>query len=102
MFWYSRPYDKKLRRNFSRTELNRLKFMYFFVLPNLSLMQKRYCLLKFNRSSLSKLSFITKIQTRCVITLRSKAVYNKFKLSRLQLKKYGSNGLLMGLRKSMW
>jgi len=71
-------------------------------MPGLTLMQKRFCRLKYNRSHLSKKSLITKIQTRCVLTLRAKSVYNKFKLSRLQLKKYGSNGYLMGVRKSMW
>jgi len=102
MFWYSRPKDKRYRRDFARLELARLKFRFFFSLSDLDVLQNRFCHFKFARSLISKKSRLTKIQTRCLLTLRSRAVYNRFKLSRLQVKKLGASGLIMGLRRGIW
>lgn len=47
-------------------------------------------------------SSITRIKNLCIITGRSKSVYKKFKLSRIQLKLLITNGLLPGLSKYSW
>jgi small subunit ribosomal protein S14 len=39
---------------------------------------------------------------RCLITGRSRAVYRKFAISRIQLRELGHRGELPGVRKSSW
>lgn len=43
-----------------------------------------------------------KVNTRCIITGRGKAVNKTFKLSRLELRRWVQRNMLPGLRKSSW
>lgn len=38
----------------------------------------------------------------CIITRRSKSVYKRFKISRIQIKYFGSKGILPGLQRASW
>jgi small subunit ribosomal protein S14 len=44
----------------------------------------------------------TRIRNRCELTGRPRAVYRKFRLSRIMLRELGSQGLIPGLVKSSW
>ena len=44
----------------------------------------------------------TRIRNRCELTGRPRAVYRKFKLSRLALRELASSGALPGVVKSSW
>src|SRR4030081_3293308 len=44
----------------------------------------------------------TRIRNRCELTGRPRAVYRKFKLSRLALRGHASSGALPGVVKSSW
>ena len=44
----------------------------------------------------------TRIRNRCELTGRSRAVYRKFRLSRIMLREMGNKGLIPGLTKSSW
>ena len=44
----------------------------------------------------------TRIRNRCEITGRPRAVYRKFRLSRIMLRELGNQGLIPGLTKSSW
>jgi small subunit ribosomal protein S14 len=44
----------------------------------------------------------TRIRNRCEITGRPRAVYRKFKMSRIALRELGSQGVIPGLTKSSW
>ena len=44
----------------------------------------------------------TRIRNRCAITGRPRAIYRKFKLSRLALRELASQGALPGVVKSSW
>ena len=44
----------------------------------------------------------TRVRNRCEITGRPRAVYRKFKLSRLALRELASQGALPGVVKSSW
>ena len=44
----------------------------------------------------------TRIRTRCPLTGRPRAVYRKFKLSRIALRELASSGLIPGMTKSSW
>ena len=44
----------------------------------------------------------TRIRNRCEVTGRSRAVYRKFRLSRIMIRELGNKGLIPGLTKSSW
>ena len=44
----------------------------------------------------------TRVRNRCELTGRSRAVYRKFRLSRIMLREMGNQGLIPGLTKSSW
>jgi small subunit ribosomal protein S14 len=44
----------------------------------------------------------TRIRNRCELTGRPRAVYRKFKLSRIKLRELASNGQIPGMVKSSW
>ena len=44
----------------------------------------------------------TRIRNRCEMTGRSRAVYRRFKLSRIALRKMASEGMIPGVTKSSW
>lgn len=44
----------------------------------------------------------TRVRNRCELTGRSRAVYRKFRMSRIMLREMGNKGLIPGLTKSSW
>ncbi len=44
----------------------------------------------------------TRVRSRCQLTGRPRAVYRKFKLSRIALRELASSGLIPGMTKSSW
>ena len=44
----------------------------------------------------------TRIRSLCALTGRSRSVYRKFKLSRLQLRELALQGKIPGMRKASW
>jgi small subunit ribosomal protein S14 len=44
----------------------------------------------------------TRVRSRCELTGRPRAVYRKFKLSRIALRELASAGLIPGMTKSSW
>ena len=53
-------------------------------------------------TSLPKTSSRTRLQTRCVLTNRSRGVLKEFRLSRQCLRELSLAGLLPGVQKSSW
>lgn len=92
--------DKRLRRLYSKSELNYLVHKALLRDERLSqgirLRAKLY-LLKQRRNK-SKV----RISNRCSITGRSGSVIREFRLSRIAFKKYASSGYLPGVRKASW
>jgi small subunit ribosomal protein S14 len=44
----------------------------------------------------------TRVRNRCEVSGRARAVYRKFKMSRIALRELGNKGLIPGLTKSSW
>ncbi len=44
----------------------------------------------------------TRVRNRCEVTGRARAVYRKFRLSRIMIRELGNKGLIPGLTKSSW
>lgn len=44
----------------------------------------------------------SRVRSRCEVTGRPRAVYRKFKMSRIALRELGNKGLVPGLVKSSW
>src|SRR4051794_19989216 len=53
-------------------------------------------------SEMPRNSSPTRVRNRCEITGRPRAVYRKFKMSRIALRELGSQGVIPGLTKSSW
>lgn len=51
-------------------------------------------------SKLKNKSSYVKIRNRCVITGRSRGIYNYFKISRIMIRELASKGLLPGVKKA--
>ena len=47
-------------------------------------------------------SSITRLKNICILTGRSRSIYRLFKISRIQLRKLASEGLLPGVSKFSW
>ncbi len=53
-------------------------------------------------SELPRNSSRYRVRNRCVVSGRPRAVYRKFKMSRIALRQLGSQGLIPGLVKASW
>lgn len=53
-------------------------------------------------AELPRNSSATRIRNRCELTGRPRAVYRKFRLSRIALRELASNGQIPGMVKSSW
>ena len=82
--------------------LEKKKIILNYILNNLKLSQETRYYAYLELKNISNISTITKIKNRCVLTNRSRAVYRKFKLSRIFLKKLALEGLLVGIKKASW
>ena len=92
--------DKNRRNLFLKLEKKQLILNY--IINNVKLSKdSRYMAYTLLRN-ISNISTITKIRNRCVFTNRARAVYRKFKLSRIFLKKYALDGSLIGIKKASW
>lgn len=58
--------------------------------------------LQYNKNNKGKRYSKSLFHTRCRFSGRSKANFNKFKMSRMIFKKYGENSFLNGVKKSSW
>ena len=91
--------DKNRRNIFSRLEKKRIVLNYILKNINLTKDVREQAFLQ-SRLLFSKGVAITKIKNRCVLSNRSRAVYRKFKLSRIFFKQYALQGLIMGAKKA--
>lgn len=94
--------DKKQRYKFKHKEIKKTIYKYItsnipadtYFDNNSQLRLKTFFLLTTLATSTQ-----TKIQNRCILSGRSKSVYRKFKLSRIQLKKLAQKGQFSNLQK---
>jgi ribosomal protein S14 len=80
--------------------IEKKKIILNYILNNLkySLDDRNYAY--YHLKQICYFSNITKITNRCVLSNRSRAIYRKFKLSRIFFKQYALEGLLMGVKKA--
>lgn len=58
--------------------------------------------LNFYKMNFSSYSLTSRARNHCLITTRSRSVYNFCKLTRMQIKKFVNKDLLPGVRSSSW
>jgi len=92
--------DYKRRQLFLKYELVRLLLK--SLLHNRNLPKLLRFKFQFELSALPRNSSLVRVHNRCIITGRAHGVYKFCKLSRIQLKEYGSQGKITGLRKASW
>jgi|SaaInlStandDraft_5_1057022.scaffolds.fasta_scaffold18312_5 ribosomal protein S14 len=94
--------DKHRRHLFKKFEI---QYCYNQFLKIFSEFQNKHLLvtLKLKENNLKRIGkFRIRINSRCLLTNRSKAVYRKFHISRIQLRMFALKGLLGGVRKGSW
>ena len=92
--------DKKRRKLYIQYEKKKiiLKYIQNNLNLNKAIRAKAYEKLR----SLPRDSSITRVRNRCVLTNRPRAVYQKFKFSRLMFRKLALQGEIPGIRKATW
>jgi ribosomal protein S14 len=97
---------KQIKKNinqrylFKNYELKRLILK--AVNQNLKIQQKIRWKLQLQVFKIPFNSSVTRIKNRCILTGRSRSVYRFMQLSRIQLRKWASNGFLTGITKKSW
>jgi small subunit ribosomal protein S14 len=91
--------DNYKRYRFKKKEIKINLYKFIFENPDIKLEQKYWIYFKFIRENPYKFTS-TLIKNRCVLTSRSRSIRRFTKLSRIQFKKLGSDGLLAGISKS--
>ena len=69
---------------------------------NEALPQDERFMARLRLAELPRNSSPTRVRSRCLLTGRPRAVYRKFKLSRIALRTLASSGLITGMTKSSW
>lgn len=89
-------HDKRLRNHLKKKEFDLLFNKLLLINTKVSILFKVLSLFKVKKTGL----FLTKINNICVITNRARSVYKGLKISRIVLRRLGSEGLIPGLQKS--
>jgi ribosomal protein S14 len=92
--------DQTRRLLMAKFELKRIQYKAIFEdrnMPNAIRYEYFLKLAKLPRNS-SK----TRTRNRCVFTGRSRAVYKKFRISRIMFRELASQGALLGISKASW
>jgi len=94
---YKSVLDNRKRKLFKKNEIKRICLKIGLRLNNRFTLKSIVELGDLNRNS-----SLSKIQTRCFLTGRSKAVYRKFGVSRIKLREMILSGVQTGVKKSSW
>ena len=92
--------DQKKRVSLQKKEVKRL--LYKSMLNNAHISSEVKSLIAYKMNSLPRNSSLFKTKNRCIKTGRGKAVYSKFRLSRLSFRDLASFGNLPGVTKAYW
>jgi ribosomal protein S14 len=89
--------DDKLRRDFiSSSEISRRLLLYLRRVYGGNLIT--HLLEKLSKEGCN----ISKVQTPCLVTGRSRGVLRRYRLSRIETRRLFAKGILPGVRKSSW
>lgn len=94
-----RKKNNKLRYNKDR---NYLKTIINNTLLHDNYLNKEISLIALNKLNTLKNSSISKIKNKCLLSGRNRAVYKRFRLSRMFIKNLGVSGYINGLKKTSW
>ena len=92
--------DVKRRQLFAKKEKQRMALKYLVLNNNVSKKHHWNCF--FRMAGLSRNSTLSRIRNLCVRTGRARAVFKKFKISRIELRRLASFGLIPGMSKASW
>ena len=92
--------DKKKRRLFQKVEKDQRVWKAILFDENQSEEKRHLAHKKLNE--LGRIGSKTKIKNRCLLSGRSKSVYRKFKISRIELRELALKGGIPGWTKVSW
>lgn len=92
--------DQKRRKLYKKLEHQRI--LYKSIIHDLHISKKYRFESTLQLNKLPRNSSQTRIKNRCILTGRGKAVYKKFKLSRISFRELALKGMLPGVLKASW
>lgn len=95
-------FTKDKNRRFSFLRIEKKKLILTYVLQNLNLPFQTRVFANNEIQNLLQKNSSTKIRNRCILTNRARAIYKKFKISRVFFKKLALQGELVGVKKASW
>ena len=95
-----RGMDYKRRKSFALYESRRKALQAVATNQNLEISLRWWAQLE--KSKLPRQSSLSRVHNHCVETHRSRSVIGFYKMSRLQLRRLASMGVLPGIRKACW
>ena len=93
---------KDKNRRFSYLCIEKKKLILTYILQNLTIPLQIRIFARNEIQLLLQKNSSTKIKNRCILTNRARAIYKKFKISRVFFKKFALQGELVGVKKASW
>ncbi|MBS0271873.1 MAG: 30S ribosomal protein S14 [Proteobacteria bacterium] len=94
--------EKNLRRQKMVKEYSKRRARLKDIANNITLPLEERFKARLKLAELPRNSSPSRVRSRCELTGRPRAVYRKFKLSRIALRELASAGLIPGMTKSSW
>lgn len=91
-------FNNELRLTFKTQEFNLIFLQLLFRNSKIPFAFKR---LVYKKRSKNYINY-SKIRNICIVSGKARSVYKDFKISRIALRKLGSQGLIPGIQKSSW
>lgn len=95
-------YIKDKNRRIAYKLLEKRIYILKYIINNLTLSKTSRLNAQIELTKICENYSLTFVKNRCVLTNRSRAVYRKFKMSRIFFKKYSLKGDIMGVKKASW
>jgi ribosomal protein S14 len=92
--------DKKRRFLYKKYELQRTLLK--SIIHDLSIPKKYRLESLLQITKLPRNSSLVRIRNRCILTGRGRAIYKKFKISRISFRELALKGMLPGVSKASW
>ncbi len=92
--------DKKKRLNI--TKIYSFQRILIFLIKNKKISEKERILFLFIYLNLKNKTFKTEIRNRCIYTFRARALFLKYRMSRLMFNFYITTGYIPGIQNACW
>jgi small subunit ribosomal protein S14 len=94
--------SRDIKRRFQYKKYEKKRFCFLYLLQQSEISQENKIKIAYKLNSLPKDSSITRIHNRCVLSNRGRSIDSKYKLSRIKMREFITQGLLPGYTRAVW